>query len=190
MEAGDATAVLTRARHGDSDAFQTLVERHGRAAFLVAFRLTGNRQDAEEVVQESFLKAYRRLAHFEARANFGTWLHRIVVNCAMDLLRARRSRSRFVEAAEEVTARVPAPDPWPERLAQGAEMTRSLEASLAGLTPLERVAFTQRHSEGKSIEEIGRALGLGRSAVKHAVFRAVKKLRVALRPHRSQGEHA
>ena len=190
MEAGDAMAVLTRARHGDSDAFQTLVKRHGRAAFVVAFRLTGNQHDAEEVVQESFLKAYRRLERFEARANFGTWLHRIVVNCAMDVLRARRSRSRFVDPADELTERVPAPDPWPERLAQGAEMIRTLEASLGSLTPLERVAFTQRHSEGRSIDEIGQALGLGRSAVKHAVFRAVKKLRVALRPHRSVGEQA
>jgi len=186
MEAGDATAVLARARHGDSDAFQTLVERHGRAAFLVAFRLTGNHQDAEEVVQDSFLKAYRRLEHFEARANFGTWLHRIVVNSAMDLLRARRSRQRFVDdAADAQTVQVPAPGPWPERLAQGAEIVRSLEASLALLTPLERVAFTERHGEGRSIDEIGRTLGLGRSAVKHAVFRAVKKLRVALQPHRS-----
>src|SRR5262245_4353784 len=158
MEAGDATAVLTRARHGDSDAFQTLVERHGRAAFVVAFRLTGNHQDAEEVVQESFLKAYRRLDRFEARANFGTWLHRIVVNCAMDHLRGRRSRSRFVEPSDDMTERVPAPGPWPERLAQGAELVRTLESSLAILTPLERVAFTQRHTEGRSIEEIGQAL--------------------------------
>ena len=104
----------------------------------------------------------------------------------MDLLRARRSRSRFVDPVEELTERVPALEPWPERLAQGTEMMRTLEASLAHLTPLERVAFTQRHSEGRSIDEIGRALGLGRSAVKHAVFRAVKKLRVALRPHRSE----
>src|SRR5688572_19070296 len=93
MDASDRAAVLARARHGDGEAFRALVEEHGRRAFQLAFRMTGNEQDAEDVVQESFLRAYRQLNRFEARANFGTWLHRIVANCAVDAIRARRART-------------------------------------------------------------------------------------------------
>src|ERR1022692_4453070 len=84
MDLSDGTYV-TRARSGDSDAFRALVEKHSRRVFRLAFRMTGNEQDAEDVVQESFLRAYRQLGRFESRANFGTWLYRIVSNCSVDL---------------------------------------------------------------------------------------------------------
>ena len=71
-------------------AFRSLVERHSRAIFKLAFRMTGHEQDAEDVVQETFVKAHQRLGQFESRAHFGTWLHRVAVNCALDLLRVRR----------------------------------------------------------------------------------------------------
>src|SRR5467141_4721861 len=92
MDATEAAAVLARARQGDSEAFRTLVEGHSRSAFRLAFRMTGNEQDAEDVVQESFLRAYRHLGRFEARADFGTWLYRIVANSAVEMIRVRRTR--------------------------------------------------------------------------------------------------
>src|SRR6267154_5743670 len=92
MDATEAAAVLDRARQGDSEAFRALVEQHSRSAFRLAFRMTGNEQDAEDVVQESFIKAYRQLGRFESRAHFATWLHRIVANCSIDLIRPRRAR--------------------------------------------------------------------------------------------------
>src|SRR5678816_2591271 len=92
MDATEAAAVLARARQGDDDAFGVLVERHSRAVFRLAYRMTGNEQDAEDVVQESFLRAYRQLGRFESRADFGTWLYRIVANCAVDLMRAKQAR--------------------------------------------------------------------------------------------------
>src|SRR5438874_2788504 len=188
MDATEAAAVLARARQGDSEAFRALVERHSRSVFRLAFRMTGNEQDAEDVVQESFLRAYRQLGRFESRANFGTWLYRIVANCSVDLMRARKARhdqtrSESLDDAEEMPA---AHLPGPERLAQSAEIQRRVQAALSDLSPLERAAFTLRHYEGRSIDEIGAALGLGTSAAKHSVFRAVKKLRVALAPLRSQ----
>src|SRR5512142_1580926 len=88
-----------RARAGDADAFRELVERHSRAVFGVAYRITGRAEDAEDVVQETFLRAYRQLDRFESRANFGTWLHRIAANCAVDLLR-RRPRREMIEESE------------------------------------------------------------------------------------------
>src|SRR5204863_5466662 len=92
VDAAESTAVLARARQGDNEAFRALVERHSRSVFRLAFRMTGNEQDAEDVVQESFLRAYRQLARFESRANFGTWLYRIVANCSVDLMRSKQAR--------------------------------------------------------------------------------------------------
>lgn len=190
MDATETAAVLARARQGDSDAFRALVENHSRQVFRLAFRMTGNEQDAEDVVQESFLRAYRQLGRFESRANFGTWLYRIVSNCSVDLMRSKQARHDQVRGDsldQEGAVEPPAADaPNPERQAQSAEIDRRVQDALRDLSPLERAAFTLRHYEGRSIEEISETLGLGTSAAKHSVFRAVKKLRVALAPLRSQ----
>src|ERR1043165_3145992 len=93
MEVTDLAA-LGRAREGDPDAFRLLVDKHSRVIFRVAYRMTGNEHDADDVVQETFLRAYKQLDSFEERANFSTWLHRIAVNCSLDLLRARGRHDR------------------------------------------------------------------------------------------------
>jgi RNA polymerase sigma-70 factor, ECF subfamily len=186
MDGGEVAAVLARAREGDEEAFQALVETHARAAFRLAYRMTRNEQDAEDVVQESFLKAYRQLGRFESRAHFGTWLHRIVANAALDLLRSRQSRRDRLpgDGLDEVLMRHATTTPGPDRLAESGEWAQRIDAALGCLSPLERAAFALRHHEGRSIAEIGRALGLGTSATKHSVFRAVRKLRAALGPLR------
>src|SRR5437764_11188600 len=98
MGATESAAVLARARQGDNEAFRALVERHSGSVFRLAFRMTGNEQDAEDVVQESFLRAYRQLGRFESRANFGTWLYRIVANCSVDLMRSKQARHDMTRA--------------------------------------------------------------------------------------------
>ncbi len=95
MELNDVLAV-SKARSGDTDAFRVLVERHSRSLFRLAFRMTGNQQDAEDVVQESFLRAYKQLAKFDERASFGTWLYRIAANCSLDLVRSRKRRNEHL----------------------------------------------------------------------------------------------
>ena len=92
MEAEDAPDV-ERARAGDEDAFGRLVDRHSRAVFRLAFRMLGNEHDAEDAVQEAFLKAHRALPEFESRSRFSSWLHRITVNCSYDVLRRRARRA-------------------------------------------------------------------------------------------------
>jgi RNA polymerase sigma-70 factor (ECF subfamily) len=187
-ETANSAGVLARARQGDEDAFRVLVEQHSRSVFRLAYRMTGNEQDAEDVVQESFLRAYKQLGRFESRANFGTWIYRITANCCVDLMRARQarhdqSRSESLDAAEQL----PAGDgPSPERLAESGQIERRVQQALVALSPLERAAFTLRHYEGRSIDDISATLGLGTSAAKHSVFRAVKKLRTALAPLRRQ----
>src|ERR1700741_1572070 len=91
MEITDA-AVVAQVLAGDKDAFRLLVERHSRSVYRVAYRMTNDREDSEEIVQETFLRAYKSLDRFELRANFGTWLYRIAVNRALDFLSARKVR--------------------------------------------------------------------------------------------------
>jgi RNA polymerase sigma-70 factor (ECF subfamily) len=188
MDATETAAVLARARQGDGDAFRALVERHSRSVFRLAFRMTGNEQDAEDVVQEAFLRAYKQLGRFESRANFGTWLYRIVANCSVDLMRAKQSRHDMSrsESLDEAVDRPAHDSPGPDRLVASAEIRDRVRDALGALSPLERAAFTLRHHEGRSIDEICQMLGLGTSAAKHSVFRAVKKLRVALAPLRGE----
>src|SRR5437870_12543365 len=92
MEALETSAALARARRGDSEAFRELVERHSRSVFRLAYRMTGNEHDAEDVVQESFLRAYRQLGGFGSRANWGSWIYRIGSYCPRELLRAKPQR--------------------------------------------------------------------------------------------------
>jgi RNA polymerase sigma-70 factor (ECF subfamily) len=184
MEATEA-ALLARARAGDSGAFGELVKRHSRGVFAVAFRVTGNEQDAEDVVQETFIKAYRQLERFEGRARFSTWLTRIAANCAVDFLRSRSHREPATNGeADRSTASEghPSSAPLPDRAAFGGEVRERLHAAMAELTPMERAAFVLRHFEGESIEVISAELGLKASATKHSIFRAVRKMRAALEP--------
>jgi RNA polymerase sigma-70 factor, ECF subfamily len=176
MEESDRAAVA-RAQAGDSDSFRLLVERHSRGVFRLAYRITGHHEDAEDVVQETFLRAYRQLEHFENRASFGTWLYRIAANYALDLVRMHR---RYQD--EDAMASAPAVEPAPDRIAYGAEVRDKVASALGLLSGQERTAFVLRHYEGFSIEEIGEALGTGASATKHSIFRAVQKLRRALEP--------
>lgn len=180
----DAAAVAL-ARDGDSEAFRALVERHSRAVFRLAYRMTGNPQDAEDVVQETFLRAYRQLGRFESRANFGTWLHRIAVNCSIDLIRMRKNHATPHDAGDLDTLDAASDreaDPTPERLMLSAEVQARVESAMGTLTSMERAAFVLRHFEGHSIDEISRTLGLKANAAKHSVFRAVRKMRLALEP--------
>jgi RNA polymerase sigma-70 factor, ECF subfamily len=176
--------VVERAREGDADAFRELVESYSAKLFRLAWRITGDEQSAEDAVQETFLRAYRSLDRFDARSQFGTWLHRIAVNAALDLARKQqRHRARREDWPEEANGEpVPSPAPGPERIALSLEVERAVRSGMAELSAMERTAFVLRHFEGRSIAEICEQLGLGASAGKQAIFRAVKKLRRVLEP--------
>ncbi|HUI76206.1 MAG TPA: RNA polymerase sigma factor [Candidatus Acidoferrum sp.] len=187
---GDAIAI-ERVLAGDRDAYRVLVERYGRDIYRLAYRMTGNSHDAEEVVQEAFLRAYQKLENFEARANFRTWVYRIAANYAIDRMRQRRSDESHrelpgkkmedgqqLEPLDLITDAAPSP----ERLARSAQLANHMEAALQRLTPAERTAVVMRHWEGCAIEEIATVLHSNSSAAKNTIFRAVQKLRRALTP--------
>jgi RNA polymerase sigma-70 factor (ECF subfamily) len=186
----DAVAV-ERTLTGDREAYRVLVERHSRNVYRLAYRMTGNQHDAEEVVQEAFLRAYQKLSQFAARANFGTWVYRIATNYAIDRMRQRKSEDsrRALPAREtedgaetDLMSTVPDAAPSPERLAQSGQLAAQMRRALRGLTPAERTAFVMRHWGGSGIDEIASALDSSASAAKNTVFRSVQKLRKALEP--------
>jgi len=183
MEISDATAV-SRARAGDDEGFRQLVDRYSQRIFRVAYRMTANEHDADDVVQETFLRAYRQIDSFEERANFGTWLHRIAVNCSLDLLRARSRADKHYggdpETAEQSGAA--AAEPLQDRHLLSSELQKSVAEAMRQLSGNERTAFVLRHFEGMPVEEIGKTLGIQVNAAKHTIFRAVRKLRASLEP--------
>ncbi|HEY7111936.1 MAG TPA: RNA polymerase sigma factor [Thermoanaerobaculia bacterium] len=166
-------------------AFRELVEQHGRMVFRVAYRITGNEADAEDVAQEAFLKAYRSFDRFDSRASFSTWIFRIASNCAIDVIRRRKTRPEIPSDVEGPDFPVPASvAPSPHDALASAQVGSRLREALAELSPHERTAFVLRHFEGEPTEEIARCLGVGVNAAKQTVFRAVRKLRAALAPLR------
>jgi len=179
-------ACVSQARTGDADAFRVLVERHSRSLFRLAFRMTGNESDAEDVVQESFMRAYRQLDKFDERASFGTWLYRITANCSLDLMRSKKRRSEQIAPADpemdDPLQNLPAPGPSPERSAASGQVRERVAEAMKELSATERTAFVLRHFEGMCIEEVSRVLDCQPGAAKHSVFRAVQKLRRALEP--------
>lgn len=180
MSVDDAAAVA-RARGGDEEAFRLLVDRHSRGIYRLAFRMTGRPEDAEDVVQETFVRAYRQLSRFESRSNFGTWLYRIGFNCSIDYMRSR-PRRESVETDETLERMSGVVGPSMDDLVFASEIGAKVQTALQELSPQERAAFLMRHYHGYSIEEICGALDLKSNAAKHSIFRAVKKMRVALRP--------
>ena len=140
---------LERAREGDAEGFRMLVEQNSHKLFRLAYRMTGSEHDAEDVVQETFLRAYRNLGRFSARAKVSTWLCTIASNCAIDLLRKRKYR-RTEELDEQASVGAHVSDrPAPDRVAIGSEFRGQVDSVLETLSAKERVAFSLRHFEGQ-----------------------------------------
>ncbi len=173
---------------GDRDAYRMLVESHYGFAFRLACRITGDEADAEEVTQEAFLRAYTKLPTFRRDCSFSTWVNRIAMNTALNLVE-RRARdlmhgSQPIGDAAEGGSGLQVADEQagPERLLLLGEARSLRLAAMAALTPMERTAFTLRHMEEMPIAEIAEALKVPANSAKQAVFRAVGKLRRALAP--------
>lgn len=179
-------AVLT----GDRDAYRVLMERYFYSVYRVAYRITGNEADAEEVAQEAFLRAYNKLPSFRQDSAFSTWITRITMNTAINLVE-RRNRDLSYHAPR--IAEEPSPDGGtvtvaaagahsPESMLLDGEAASLRRAALDTLTPMERTAFMLRHMEDLPIAEIAAALNVPANSAKQAVFRAVGKLRRSLAP--------
>jgi RNA polymerase sigma-70 factor (ECF subfamily) len=174
-------AVIRAVLSGDKEAYGALVMRHSSSLFRVAFRITGNEADAEEVVQDALLRGYRKLESFESKASFGTWIYRIAVHCALDRIRQRNGydTSRVADESDPEQDQVQVADEaaGPDRLLLSGEIGAMQQDAMRGLTATERTAFVLRHMEERTTEEIAAVLGIAPNAARQAVFRAVQKLR-------------
>ena len=177
----DDAAAIARAVAGEEDGFRELVDRHSRAIYQLAYRITGRAEDAEDVVQDTFIRAFRQIGSFEARSSVATWLHRIGANCAIDLVRRRRP-FEVAEAPDVLEQRSGwGSAPSQTALVEAAQIQRHIEQAMGALSARERAAFVMRHFQECSIDDIASTLGMNTSAAKHAVFRAVRKMRASLR---------
>lgn len=182
MQMARATPATAVPREGRLDRFQVLVDEYSHKLFRLAYRMTGNEADAEDVVQEAFLKIHRNLHRLRQDENPSPWVHRIAANCAIDVMRRRKRTHAREQVPLEDHGELAAAGPGPERSSYGGEVQRAIHCELLSLTFKERTAFVLRHYEGLSIREIGRVLGSGENTTKNHIFRAVRKLRRALAP--------
>src|ERR1700689_4201085 len=181
----DEPELVAAAKAGDISAFETLVSRYERKIFRLAQNITQNREDAEDVMQEAFLKAYEHLSGFQGNSRFYTWLVRIAVNQALMKLRKRRpnqvSIDEEVNTGEDLIPReIEDWGPSPEDRYKQTEMSDILSSTIADLDPPFRIVFQLRDIEELSTEETAEALGLSVPAVKSRLLRARLKLRQKL----------
>ncbi len=183
----EEAALVAGAKIGDAAAFELLVQRHERKIFSLAQRITRNREDAEDVVQQSFQKAFIHLKNFEGESLFSTWLTRIAINEALMLLRRRRG-SREVPMAESNTEDetalpldIPDAGPNPEDSCLQREQERILSAAVNELTPGMRKAIELRELGELSTGETAQIMGLSVGAVKARVFHGRRKLQKTLK---------
>jgi RNA polymerase sigma-70 factor (ECF subfamily) len=187
-------ALVERARAGDNSAFEQLVRQYDRQIFRVAQHITQNREDAEDITQDVFLKAYNKLNQFQGNSKFSTWLTRIAVNESLMRLRKRKT-SRTVSMDQEVQTEegaIPRDfadwSPNPEQNYTQSELKEILDKTIAGLPPGFRTVFTLRDIENLSTEETAEALGLSVPAVKSRLLRARLQLRERLSRYLKKNE--
>ena len=184
----DESVLVAAAKNGDARAFEVLVKRHERRMFFVALRITRNKEDAEDVVQQSFQKTFVHLNSFLGKSSFSTWLTRVATNEAIMLLRNRGSRAVLVDdmdQTEDVAALLEVPDlsPDPETNYSRLEWGRILSSAVNELPRRTRRAIQLRELDERSTEETARIMGVTVGTVKARVFQGRRKLRERLKHH-------
>ncbi|HET7712838.1 MAG TPA: sigma-70 family RNA polymerase sigma factor [Thermoanaerobaculia bacterium] len=177
--------LIARTLSGDQDAYGALVERFQRRIFRVAYSVLRDEADADVVTQDTFVQAYLNLSKFEGRAGFETWLTRIAINRARDVLRRRRFLSLFTgedESGEAIAPHLEPVDdrPDPERLILSVQLRAAIARAETTLSAQQKIIFRLRHYENLSLEEIAQHLGLRPGTARAHLFRAIQKIRKEL----------
>ena len=184
MRPRDDRELIARARQGDRDAFAALVERHASSVLTVAWRIVGDRAQAEDVAQDAFLAAFKALPGFREEARFSTWIYRITVNRCRDVLRARGNER--VAPAQDEDGETPEPEGTsaehrtPEDILLGRQRHEAIAGALGQLSPLYREAFVLRHIEELSYQEMSEVLEADSSTLRMRVYKARQELSRAL----------
>jgi len=191
MVDSEEQALLERIRNGDESGFELLVKEHTAKVIGLAWRLVGNREEAEDLAQEAFLRLHRSLPKFRGESRISTWLYRTTTRLAIDHLRRERIKRKLFFFRQDNDA----PDPVelasdlrndPGRTFQSQEAMQTLRKSMAKLSARQQVVFTLRHYEGLPLKEIAEHLGLEIGTVKAHLHRAVTQLRQDLIEYREE----
>ena len=186
MDYPDDLELVRRCRAGDINSFQGLVEKYQRRIYLLAYGIVLNREQARDLAQEAFLKAYRSLKTFRGKSGFYTWLYRIAFNLALDAKRkwAGREMFEYDDTRQLDPARNPGGGiPLPDRALLGKELREALQRGLEELSPVQRTAIVLREWDGRSYGEIARIMKCSRGTVMSRLHYGREKLREALRPY-------
>lgn len=185
----DDTALIRLAQRGDRAAFEALVRQYDQQVLRLALNLSGSPQDAQDIYQEAFLKAYRHIGNFRFECSFYTWIYRIVTNLCLDHLRKRKTRREdsavMTDSRGEEFDRMDAvPDvragSHPEKDFMRRELNARIEQALQHLTARERMVFELKHYQGLKLRTIGEMLNTSEETAKNTLFRATQKLRGSL----------
>jgi len=181
--------LIREAQAGSRTAFDALVRQYDQAVLRLALHLTGSEQDAEDIHQEAFLKAYRYIGNFRFECSFYTWIYRIVTNLCLDLLRRRKSRREdqavmLDSSGEEIDLLTNVTDQRasanPDRELNRKILAERIREALDKLTPRERMVFELKHYQGLKLRTIGEMLNTTEETAKNTLFRATRKLRSIL----------
>jgi RNA polymerase sigma-70 factor (ECF subfamily) len=181
--------LIREAQRGDREAFDALVRRYDQSVLRLALHILGHEQDAQDVHQEAFLKAYRHLGNFRFECSFYTWLYRIVTNLCLDHMRRRKTRREDpattldteggeIDLLTNITDTRAMANPGREL--DRKRMSQSIQIALGKLTPRERTVFELKHYEGLRLRTIGEMLSTTEETAKNTLFRATRKLRAEL----------
>lgn len=185
----DDTLLVREAQGGNPAAFEELVRHYDRAVLGLALHLTGSREDAQDIYQDAFLRAYRNLPRFRFECSFYTWLYRIVTNLCLDHLRRNRLRKHDVTVkvstegeGEELVAQMPdlRAGTCPERSSHGREVRERVGKALLRLSARERMVFELKHYQGLKLRTVATMLNTTENTIKNTLFRATQKMRVEL----------
>jgi RNA polymerase sigma-70 factor (ECF subfamily) len=187
-EVADERKLIERSREGDIAAFDQLVRKYERSVFNTAYRLSGSYDDASDIAQEAFVRAWNNLKSFRGDAAFSTWLYRIVTNIFLDERKRKKNRQhRSLEEERDldessVTRQYEDPSPGPQDIAEGEERRRILEQAISSLPDNQKAMVVLYHTQGLAYEEIAEITGLPMGTVKSRLNRARLALRDRLGP--------
>ena len=185
----DHITLVREAQRGNSAAFEELVRSYDQPVLRLALRITASESDAQDIYQDTFLRAFQSLGGFRFECSFYTWIHRITTNVCLDYLRKRQKQQRQMtvvvsQDGEETDVVQYLPDGHPsadpERCLRGKELRRQIVRALQGLSPRERMVFELKHYQNLKLRTVADMLKTSEGTVKNTLFRATHKLRLSL----------
>ena len=179
--------LMERCRHGDSSAFEELFDKYGRKIYALTYRMTANRQEAEDILQDVFLRAYEHIISYRRISNFYPWLCRVATNLAVDYHRSSHPQRSLEPGENGIELSVNTARSNPESALESKELGEQINAAVEALPLRQRQVFALKNIAGLSHKEIALILGCSQDAVRANLYQAVKKLRQKLRKYLTMG---